>query len=227
MAEITIEKYLKADEKILWRGKAKDGELLLCSVFNVFPVLLLWLAAEVLVLAYAGYNTIFGKFNVYYLLLTIGAVVLHIVPVGVWLASVIRENERIRGDEYYITDKRLIIVHSFAHDSVEFVSKDDIDDAFLKRSLAEMILGSGKIVIETGDEKIVLRSIEDAQKNFKRAYKALFKKSGEAAGEEGTDNEKEVSETTDAGTTEEGNNGETSEKATAESGNEPEEKTEE
>ncbi|MDD6926960.1 MAG: PH domain-containing protein [bacterium] len=181
MSEITIEKYLKKDEKILWRGKAKEGEVLLCAIFNVFPVMLLWLAAEMLILAYAGYNAIFGKFNVYYLILSIAAVLLHFVPIGVWLSGAVKENERIKGDEYYITDKRVIIIHSYAHDSVEFIDRSEIDDAFLKRSFAEVILGSGKIVIETSDEKIVFRSIEDAQNNFKKAYKALFKKQGEAS----------------------------------------------
>ncbi len=175
MEEFSIEKYLNEGEKILWKGKAKDNESILCSFINVFPFLLIWLAAEVLILSYSVYYKIFGEFNVYYLLMTIAAIVLHLVPTVVWIIGAIKENERLRGKEYYITDSRIIIINSLTHYSVDIINKAEADEAFLKRSFAELILGSGKIVIEAGEEKIIFYSIEEAQKSFKKAYRALFK----------------------------------------------------
>jgi len=176
MNEKRIEDYLIEDEKILWHAKAKENDILSCKMINMFPFLILWLLAESLILGICFAHKMFGdKMNVFYLILSIVAIVLHLVPTVIWFIGVVRENERCRGDEYAVTDKRLIIMHSALHDSVETVELSKVEDVELKRSLGETILSSGRVVFELEDEKIVFQSLEDAKKAYKKIYRAINK----------------------------------------------------
>ena len=175
MDEKRLEDYLIEDEKILWRAKAKENDILSCKMLNMFPFLILWLLAESLILGICFTHKMFGDMNVFYLILSIVAILLHLVPTGIWFMGVVKENERHRGDEYAVTNKRLIIMHSALHDSVEMVELAKVEDVELKRSLGETILSTGRVVFELEDEQIVLQSLEDAKKAYKKIYRAVNK----------------------------------------------------
>ncbi len=177
MEEKRIEQYLNEGENIVWMGKVKENDYLTTRSLNVFPLIVLWLAAEGVILGWAISNRIFGQaFNVYYLVLSIVAIVLHLIPVGIWFFSVSEKNAELNGTEYAVTESRLLILHSSKHDSCESVALGDVLDVRLKRSLAEMIMGTGRIVVETEDEKIVLYSIDKADKIFRKVYRAVLGK---------------------------------------------------
>ena len=173
MKERRIEDYLRENETILWHGKAKENDVLSCKMLNVLPFLVLWLAAECVILGVSVTNKILGDFNVYYLILTIVAILLHLIPTVIWFMSAMRENERARGDEYAVTDERVIIMHSSKHDSIEWLSVKDVDDVVLRCSFAESILGTGRIELEFEDGKMVFHSVEDAKKLYKKVYRAV------------------------------------------------------
>ncbi|MBQ7163871.1 MAG: PH domain-containing protein [Clostridia bacterium] len=174
MEEKRIEKYV-SDEKTLWQGKAKENDYLTCRIANMFPLILIWLAAEFVILGVAVSNKIFGQdFDTYYLVLTIVAVLCHLAPTVVWLSAVVRENARIRGEEYAVTESRVAILHSTLHESVEYIPNEDVTDVVLRRSLAETIFGTGRIIIITDEERITLYSIENASKAFRKVYRAIL-----------------------------------------------------
>ena len=174
MEERRIEKYVE-NEKTLWQGKAKENDYLTCRLVNMFPLIVLWLAAECVILGVAVSNEIFGKsFDVYYLILTIVSVALHLVPTCVWLSAVLRENSRIRGEEYAVTETRVAILHSTHRESVEYIDAGDVTDVVLRRSLAELIFGTGRIVLITEEERVTLYSIENAGKAFRKVYRAIL-----------------------------------------------------
>ena len=183
MQEKRIEHYLEEGESILWHGKAKENDYLYCKMINIFPLYFLWLAAECVILGFSIYANIFDEdFSVYYLILSIAAIVLHLVPTVIWFLAVMRENIRIKNEEYAVTDRRIIIMHSNAHHSVEIIDLKDVEDINIRRSLAEMFLGSGRVEFKTEDETIYFNSLEDAEKTFKKIYRAAKGKT-EAKGE--------------------------------------------
>ena len=176
MKEKRIDDYIKEGENLLYSGAAKENDYISVKFINVFPFILLWLAAECVLLGVAIANSILGKdFNVYYTVLTVAAILLHLIPTIVWLSGVAKENMRIRGDEYAVTDKRIIVLHSRLHESAETIENGEVVEIFLKRSLGELITGTGRIIFATDEEKIVFYSVPDAYKAFKKIYRAVLK----------------------------------------------------
>ena len=174
MEEKRIEKYTEG-EKVLWQGGAKENDYLSCRFMNMFPLIILWLAAEFVILGIAVSNKIFGEdFDVYYLVLTVVSILLHLVPTVVWLSAVIRENSRIRKEEYAVTENRVLILHSSLHESAESVVIGDITDIILRRSFAEALFDTGRIVFVTEDEKITFYSVENARKAYRKIYRAVL-----------------------------------------------------
>ncbi len=179
MLEKRIEDCLTDGETLLWHGKAKENDIIYCRTINMFPFIILWLAAECILLGVAVTNQILGKdFNPYYLVLTIVAILLHLIPTIIWFVGVMRENSAIGKDEYAVTDKRVIIMHSTEHDHIEYVNVSDVVEVNLRRSFAEAILDTGRIVIETDQVKLVFHSVEDGKKAFRRVYRAINPKDG-------------------------------------------------
>lgn len=174
MDEKRLESYLEENEKILWHGRAKENDVITCRFLNMLPVMILWLAAECVILGVSIINKVLGDFNTYYFILTIATILLHIVPTVVWIKSVMRENALIGRPEYAVTNKRVIVLHGAGHDYIEWIDLKKIEDVNVRRSFGEMVLGSGRIIVETGDEKIVFYSIEEIAKNFRRVYNAVF-----------------------------------------------------
>ena len=176
MKEKRIGDYIPEGEELLYSGGAKENDYISVKFINVFPVILLWLAAECVILGVAIANSFFGQeFNVYYTVLTVAAIFLHLVPTSVWLTAVARENFRLRGEEYAVTDKRIIIRHGRLHESAEIIENADVCEIFMKRSLGELITGTGRIIFVTDEEKIIFYSVPDAYKAFKKIYRAVLK----------------------------------------------------
>ena len=144
-------------------------------MMNIFPFLILWLAAESLILGICFTNKMFGDLNIYYLVLSIVAILLHLVPTVIWFMGVLRENERCKNDEFAVTNKRLIIKHSSLHDSIESADICLVEDLNLHRTMGEAILSTGRVVFDLEDEKFIFHSLDDAKKAYKKIYRAINK----------------------------------------------------
>ena len=175
MEEKRIDHYLEDGEKVLWHGRAKDNDYLSCKMINMFPFVVLWLVAECVILGVSVTLKILGDFNVYYLILTIAAILLHLIPTAVWFVEVAGTNFRLKGEEYAVTDRRVIVLHPSSHENIEWASVKDVDDVILRRSFGELVLGTGRLEIEIGDDRIVFYSVEEAVKAHKRVFRAVNK----------------------------------------------------
>lgn len=176
MKEIKIENYLDDGEEVVWQGRAKENDYLSSSLINMLPFVFIWLTLELIILSYTGISkAMLGKeFNTYYLIFTIAAILLHLIPVGIWVVNVVRINAALSNAEYAVTDRRILISRSSSHESVEYIDFAQVDEMRLRRSLGEFILSTGRIVIETDGGDIVLNSVGGADKIFKKIYRTVM-----------------------------------------------------
>lgn len=179
MQERRFENYLYEGETLVWRARPKENDYFTAKVISAFPFILAWLALECVAIGIAAANNIFGDLNVYYLLMSIGAVLLHLIPTGLWLMAIMAKSNEVRTVEYAITDKRVLILHSSSHDFVEWIDLKDIEEVELKRTPGEMILDTGRISLVTLDGRIVLNSVEGAKTAFKKVYRAVMADRGQ------------------------------------------------
>ncbi len=181
MKEKHIEAYLSEGEESVWRGTPKENDFLWCKLFNMLPVIILWLAAETAIVAYTTTAKLLldEKMNTYYYILMIAAIVLHLVPTAMWFFSAAAEGLKIKGEEYMLTDGRVIVMPSCNTEGCVFVRREDVDDIVLKRSLAELIFGTGRIVFVTENGNLVFHSVAEADKIFRKIYRNVMKERAE------------------------------------------------
>ena len=96
---------LAAGETILWRGKPKRGAFIATKSLTMLPIAIIWLIfdSSFLVAAFSGDGPWF----------MIPFMLLHLMPVWIWLGNVITAGRRWKNTNYYVTNRRLVIQSGF------------------------------------------------------------------------------------------------------------------
>ncbi len=149
-----IEDVVKEDENILWQGKPKKSAYILAAVFKMLPIVLFWLLCD-------------GVFI--YFLTTMGDEVpwfvwiffaIHLAPVWIWIANIIRSAVEVDNIRYAVTDKR-VIVRSGVIIDLKFLYYTDITNVRVRVGLIDRLLKVGDIYITAEAQKAVLYDIAD------------------------------------------------------------------
>lgn len=149
-----IEDVVKEDENILWQGEPKKSAYILAAVFKMLPIVLFWLLCD-------------GVFI--YFLATMGDEVpwfvwiffaIHLAPVWIWIANIIRSAVEVKNIRYAVTDKR-VIVRSGVIIDLKFLYYTDITNVRVRVGLIDRLLKVGDIYITAEAQKAVLYDIAD------------------------------------------------------------------
>ncbi len=149
-----IEDVVKEDENILWQGEPKKSAYILAAVFKMLPIVLFWLLCD-------------GVFI--YFLTTMGDEVpwfvwiffaIHLAPVWIWIANIIRSAVEVDNIRYAVTDKR-VIVRSGVIIDLKFLYYTDITNVRVRVGLIDRLLKVGDIYITAEAQKAVLYDIAD------------------------------------------------------------------
>ena len=149
-----IEDVVKEDENILWQGEPKKSAYILAAVFKMLPIVLFWLLCD-------------GVFI--YFLATMGDEVpwfvwiffaIHLAPVWIWIANIIRSAVEVDNIRYAVTDKR-VIVRSGVIIDLKFLYYTDITNVRVRVGFIDRLLKVGDIYITAEAQKAVLYDIAD------------------------------------------------------------------
>ena len=148
------EDLLGPGEKVLWKGKPKKSAYVLGRSLSLMPIAIIWGLIDFTILGVTlSQNNIP---SVVYLFL-IGFFALHLMPVWIWLGSVIKAAREMNSIQYMITNKRIVEVrgtHS-KYFSGE-VKLNEIMNTELKISFIDRILRVGDIYISADKAKTVI-----------------------------------------------------------------------
>ena len=89
---------LAPGEQLLWRGKPKKSAYIADKALSMLPIAVIWLIFDLNFLRLAGGN----GFLLIFLLV-------HMMPVWIWLGSALTAAAQWRNEDYFITNKRIII----------------------------------------------------------------------------------------------------------------------
>ena len=90
-------------ENLIWMTKPKKNAFILNKVLGMMPLALIWLAFDSFFIAQMA--NVGGSM----MLFTGIFMLLHLMPVWIWLGNVITANRRWKNTVYYVTDKRILI----------------------------------------------------------------------------------------------------------------------
>ena len=155
----SIEDSLSSDESLLWKGKPLRKSFILNSVLKYLPFALIWLIFDtsfivLLVLNVKEIPTIVIVFLAIFFLF-------HLIPVWLWIYSIISASKRQKIEEYAFTNKRILIKQGFIGSTIISIFYDSINSVNLKIGIIEKMCHVGDIYILSNNQKVVLEDILD------------------------------------------------------------------
>lgn len=155
----SIENSLSSDESLLWKGKPLRKSFILNSVLKFLPFALIWLIFDTLFIVLLVLNveeipTIVIIFLAIFFLF-------HLIPVWLWIYSIISASKRQKIEEYAFTNKRILIKQGFIGSTIISVFYDSINSVNLKIGIIEKMCHVGDIYILSNNQKVVLEDILD------------------------------------------------------------------
>lgn len=155
----SIEDSLSSDESLLWKGKPLRKSFILNSVLKYLPFALIWLIFDTLFIVLLVLNvkeipTIVIVFLAIFFLF-------HLIPVWLWIYSIISASKRQKIEEYAFTNKRILIKQGFIGSTIISIFYDSINSVNLKIGIIEKMCHVGDIYILSNNQKVVLEDILD------------------------------------------------------------------
>ena len=155
----TIESVLSADEQILWRSKPKRLSFILSAFFKFFFIALIWGLFDGFAIAMIAINM--PKLDWWLILILVIFFSLHLIPVWIWIVSIITASKRQRREEYAFTDKRIIIKNGLIGSNIQSIFYSSITSINLKIGLIERMCKVGDIYITADTTKAIMEDISD------------------------------------------------------------------
>lgn len=126
-------------EHILWSGKPKKNAFIASHSLTMMPIAIIWLCLDmtfILNMVRADGLQLF----------TLGFFALHMMPVWIWLGSLITAPKRWRNTNYYVTNRRIIIQGGFLAVNEKSLFFKEIRSVQSKVGLFDKLSGTGSIL---------------------------------------------------------------------------------
>ncbi len=133
---------LAAGEAILWHGKPKRSTFIATKSLTLLPVAIIWLCFDSVFLMQA-LNGNGPWFLIPFLML-------HMMPVWLWLGNVITAGRRWKNTGYYVTNRRIIIQSGFLAVNEQSLFYKDIRNVQIRIGFLDKIFGTGDILLDMG-----------------------------------------------------------------------------
>ncbi len=127
---------LAAGEYIIWKGKPKKSAYIADKTLSMMPIALLWLVFDLNFLRMAGGDGFLLIFLAF-----------HMMPVWLWLGSAVTSVIQWRNEDYFITNKRVIIRKGISSPGRQTVFLRDVHTVDIHYGLLDRMFGSGDIYI--------------------------------------------------------------------------------
>lgn len=127
---------LTPGEHILWRGKPKKSAYVADKALALLPIAIIWLVFDLNFLRMSSGN----GFLLLFLLV-------HMFPVWLWIGSAVTSVLQWKNEDYYLTNKRILIRRGVFKPRRESVFLRDVHSIRTHYGLLDRLFGSGDIYI--------------------------------------------------------------------------------
>ena len=149
---LKVEDLLDKNEKILWKGTPKRVSYILQNSSRLMPFALLWLLIDGGIIATILSTGDLGGMG----MIIIPFFALHLMPVWIWIGSVIKAVHQSKRIKYYITNKRIIeVCGKVTYIKTELKIKD-IKSSNIKKSTWDKLFKVADIYISGKKGSIIL-----------------------------------------------------------------------
>ena len=122
---------LAPGEHILWRGKPKKSAYIADKAFSMLPIAIIWLMFDLNFLRMSSGN---GFLLLFFLV--------HMFPVWLWIGSAVTSVLQWKNEDYYLTNKRILIRRGIFKPRRESVFLRDVPSIRTHYGLLDRLFGS-------------------------------------------------------------------------------------
>lgn len=141
MYKSDLEAMVGMNESILWRGKPDKKCFILESIFNpMLPFALIWAIIDLVVIGFT-FNASGGM-----LMFILPFMLLHLMPVWIYIGGVIMSFRKHRNTQYIITDKGIYVSGGIFAYRYEMKPFTDLSHINIHRGIFDQWLGVGDVV---------------------------------------------------------------------------------
>ena len=155
----SVEDILAEDESILVRLQPNRKVYVLESIFKGFPVVAIWVALDVFVIIMMTNSGAFQA-NPFLWVFIVGFFALHLLPLWIYIARVIKNVGGYKNIEYVFTDKRIIIRSGLIGVDFKFIYYSAIQTVTVKVGLFDRMFKVGDLHIIANGQTAVLDDID-------------------------------------------------------------------
>lgn len=167
--------YLQNGENLLAKQRSVKGNGAFVELAVCFLLWLLCVAGDCFFIGAMTKIRETTKVSESYLFVLIPCIVIHIVPFAAWMVNVLKKLSPLDEKWYAVTDRRIAVVTGVKPVNVTFLKLADV---------TAISLGEKKIVVNYGEEKLVLSGLSDAELLYDVIEKAVFPDDGTGIGSE-------------------------------------------
>ncbi len=132
-------------EQVIWSGKPKKNAYIMNKVLGMLPIALIWLAFDSVFIG-AAFSGGLGGMSLFIMLFML----LHLMPVWIWLANALTANRSWKNTAYYVTNRRILIQTGVLSQDVQSIYYKEIENVNLRIGLLDRLLGVGDIYFDLG-----------------------------------------------------------------------------
>lgn len=132
-------------EQIIWSGKPKKNAYIINKVLGMLPIALIWLAFDSVFIG-AAFSGGLGGMSLFIALFML----LHLMPVWIWLGNALTANRSWKNTAYYVTNRRILIQTGVLSQDVQSIYYKEIENVNLRIGLLDRLLGVGDIYFDLG-----------------------------------------------------------------------------
>ncbi len=160
MKQNAVEDILEKDEKILQRLKPNAKVIRLEAIFKGMPLALLWFSIDAIFIV-TMFTTGAVEEAPWMIAFMVGFFALHLLPVWLYIANLIKNLAGYKNIEYVFTDKRIIIRSGLVGIDFKSIYYTSLESVNLKVGLFDRLFKVGDIYLKANTQTAVLEDIEN------------------------------------------------------------------
>lgn len=160
MKQNAVEDILEKDEKILQRLKPNAKVIRLEAIFKGMPLALLWFSIDAVFIV-TMFTTGAVEEAPWMIAFMVGFFALHLLPVWLYIANLIKKLAGYKNIEYVFTDKRIIIRSGLVGIDFKSIYYTSLESVNLKVGLFDRLFKVGDIYLKANTQTAVLEDIEN------------------------------------------------------------------
>ncbi|MCQ2743157.1 MAG: PH domain-containing protein [Bacilli bacterium] len=158
----SIDSMIMKDENVLLRLKPNKKAYIMESFFNGLPFALLWLTFDVFIIVMTvQFWTLDAARLGFVLVFMVLFFLIHLAPVWIFIAHIVKRVASLKNIEYAITDKRILIRSGVIGVDFKSIYYSEISGVNVKVSPTDKLFKVGDIYITASTQSAVLDDLKD------------------------------------------------------------------